>query len=234
MKHNGNNCEHIQSHIDDYLDGDCSADQTLEIETHIEQCVHCQSVLAEEKSFRDMLRGLPVPPPTEGFVDRALKTAETQQQLELNASTRSKRHGFVWGFSSAMAAGFALWMVVSLFPSSELSQMQESEIHIALHETHQLRLAFNAKSDVKNATISIELPENVVLDGYPGEGSLAWQTDLAKGDNTLTLPIRAEQLNHGVLVAKVKYSDQIKTIKVNLRVTKPGMSNLWLAPDTNA
>ena len=227
-------CELTHQHIQDYLDGDCNADINEMIESHVTTCVDCNDLLTEEKELRDLLRGIPVPPPSEGFVDRAFLTLEAQHRIPAEKSIDNKRHGFIWGFASAMAAGFALWMVVSLFPVSELPNAPSGQIQIALHETHKLRLAFHANSDVKNATISISLPENVALDGYPGETSLAWQTDLTKGDNTLTLPIRAEHANDGVLVAKVEHNGQVKTITVNLNVTKPGMSNLVLTPKVNA
>jgi len=91
------------------------------------------------------------------------------------------------------------------------------ELSIALNEQRDIKLAFYSGQALKGARITIRVPDNVALVGYPGRRELSWETNLAKGDNTLRLPVLATQIARGELVANIQYGGQTKTLKVELR-----------------
>jgi len=173
-----------------------------------------------------------------------------------------RRQGFYWGFSSAAAVALMMWGVSAMIMTSPetnhaSAQMASANtastirssvalggkseapvLRVALHKTKQVKLAFKAQRAVDNARISISLPENVTLEGYPGKRTIEWETQLAAGDNVLSLPILADQpITAGesdYLVAKVSHQGGENTLSVRLQVIKPGMSRNGADSGTNA
>lgn len=225
------NCTDFNKVFDDYRDGEVDAATQAECDAHRAGCAACQAQFAADEAMRAGLRAMPVIGPTEGFVDRALHNA-----VQRNVG-HHHRHGFMVGFGSAAVAALALWVVVGWFPGelpvdgsggntvashsgspagSEPSAAMP-ELSIALNERRDIKLAFYSGQALKGARITIRIPDNVALVGYPGRRELSWETNLAKGDNTLRLPVMATQIARGELVANIQYGGQTKTLKVELR-----------------
>jgi len=164
-----------------------------------------------------------------------------------------RRQGFYWGFSSAAAVAIMMWGISAMMMTSPqvnqrsaqvasvdgFSQVQDTAMQgkfvdapifrVALHQTKKVKLAFNAQKAVEKARISISLPSNFSLEGYPGKRTIEWETQLAAGDNILSLPILAEQVvasgESDYLVARVSHNGGENKLSVRLQVIKPGMSN---------
>lgn len=220
------NCQDAQHYIYDYLDRDLSASAHAEMDVHLSGCDICREAINEEQSLRALLTGLPVEPASEGFIERALQIAQ-EVAAPSQVIHSQHRRGFILGFSSAAVAGLVLWLVVGLLPiENKVEQDGLQHVQIVLHETHNLKLAFYSKQARIGATISIDLPTNVELVGFPDKRNLVWAANLTEGDNVLTLPIKALAINSGELVAKIEYGKQAKTLKVRLQTTKPNMTQL--------
>ncbi|MFV2058274.1 MAG: zf-HC2 domain-containing protein [Thiohalomonadales bacterium] len=220
------NCIETQQKLQEWMDDLISPQTTAAIQTHLHDCAPCQTLYDEEQALRNALRSMPIEPARAGFDQRVIRRAQQH-----SVAQQHKRQGFLQGMGVAVAASVTLFLLITLFPgldSNDQTTVAKNEsddgLRIALHETHNLKLAFYANKNMKNATVSITLPENVALVGYPGERVLSWQVNLAKGDNTLSLPIKALKLDVGVLVARIEHETQSKMLKVKLRITQPGMS----------
>jgi len=213
-------CNQLNTHLDDYIDHSLDEKVDQAISVHVSQCSACQSVIAKEQELRDMLRQLPVPQPSAGFAERAMRIA-----VERN-SHHHHRAGFIKGFGAAIAAGLMLWIVIGVLPVSRQMTAPDPghQISIALYGTQNVKLAFHAVSELKDAKITIQLPDNLALTGYEGRRELVWHTHLKQGDNILTLPIRAEAIAKGRIRAKVEHDNQIKTIEIAVDVKEGGMT----------
>ncbi len=219
-------CNERHDMMDDYLDGELPQRQREAFERHLNDCAGCQQRLSREQVLRADLKAMPVPAPSAGFAERVLR-----QAVESNVSHPNHRHGFVTGFGSALVAGLALWVVVGLFPDPQgvapegAGPLQMVSIALnALNEEQDVTLVFNAERIVLGARISIELPDNVIIAGYPGRKRLEWSTDLAKGSNLLRLPVIATRADAGQLVAHIEYGNKVTTLKIQLDVRKPGLT----------
>ncbi|KPJ94797.1 MAG: hypothetical protein AMJ53_04535 [Gammaproteobacteria bacterium SG8_11] len=223
-------CREAKSIIDDYLDGELPSIQAELFSAHCDQCTDCANALATtqktRQQIRQFLKSAEIPPPSEGFVDRALRRA-TQQTDSTHHD--SHRQGFIKGFGSAIAAGLALWAVLSLFPQQETqtqtpvpsvaqNQLDENAINISLHEATSIKLAFHAAQAVEGATITISLSDNLELVGYQNRQTLEWKTNLVAGDNVLTLPIKALKAQQGKIIAQVSHNNLMKSIELKLDV----------------
>ena len=222
-------CNELNKMMDDYLDGELPQAQREAFERHLNDCAGCRSQLSQEQAFRAELKAMPVPAPSADFAERVLR-----QAVERNVG-HHHRHGFVTGFGSALVAGLALWVVVGLFPVQQGVVPDGKEplqtVSIALNETQDVKLVFNAAHEVRGAKITIELPENVMIAGYPGRNRLEWQTDLAKGSNLLRLPVIASQAEAGQLVAHIEHDNKVTTLKLRIEVQKPGLRGDVQLPD---
>jgi hypothetical protein len=246
-------CQEAQQLIQDYLDQQCpdpqiSPDYFEPLTLHLNQCAECAKTLEQERQFRQRLNQLninaPVPLPSNGFVDKALRTAVAKNNAGQRDSHRRDPHrrdphrqGFIKGFGSALAAGLALWAAVSLFPmdkkplSHTAAQSGNDIISVSLNEATNVKLAFHSLKDMPGATITIDLTDNLELVGYQSRQTLEWKTDLVAGDNILTLPIKALKPNQGKIIAKVSHNNLHKSIELILDVKndtdtdKPGISD---------
>jgi len=226
-------CTDFKNLVDDYSTNELSEEQKASSEVHLSSCGDCAALLASRNQLLDSLKAMPVVGPSEGFEGRALRTAINQ------GSHDQHRRGFVVGFGSAAVAALALWVVVGVtpFPVSESNKSEElakiaknveekdiPEFAIALNEQRDIKLAFYSAEELKGAQITLQVPENVAVVGFPGQRELAWKTNLAKGNNMLRLPVIATGANGGQLIAQIEYMGKVKRLKVNLAVAKAGVS----------
>ncbi len=234
------NCTDLQNQIDDYCNGALSSELKADCEAHLASCSECSSAVDDLNHLLASLKAMPVAGPSEGFAERALHVA-----MEQGAGSQGidhHRRGFAVGFGSAAVAALALWVVVGVFPqqtpqpipgskdSVELAKLGADveanipEFSIALNEQRDIKLAFYSSEELKGAQITVQMPENVALVGFPGQRELAWKTNLAKGDNLLRLPVVATGATGGQLVAHIEYMGKVKTLKVNFAVSDSGLS----------
>lgn len=218
-------CNALHGLMDDYLDNELSPVQRVSFERHLNECTGCQQWLSRERLLRADLKAMPVPAPSADFAERVLR-----QSVEGNVS-HHHRHGFVTGFGSALVAGLALWIVVGFFPVQQqvapekTGPLQTVSITLdALNKTQDVALVFNAGRAVLGARVSIELPDNITIAGYPGRKRLEWSTDLAKGSNLLRLPVIASQVDVGQLIAHIEHDNKVTTLRIQLDVRKPGLT----------
>lgn len=108
--------------------------------------------------------------------------------------------------------------------STPAKDARQPVLSIALNQQQDIKLAFYSGEPLKGAKITIRLPENVALVGYPGRRQLSWTTDLKKGDNLLRLPVIATQIARGELTADIEYGSQLKTLTLGLETSASNTS----------
>jgi len=243
------NCTEFNTYIDDALDAQMgnlqdgqSAEQQSQFDAHRATCADCQAVYATEMRRLEAMRSMSVPAPSADFADRIIKKAISENLPH----QQHHRQGFMLGFGSAAAAALAVWVVVGMFPNElpdtvpaqtvasvdttvtqgSAKQQPAPVLSIALNERQSIKLAFFSGKPLQGARITIRLPENVALVGYPGRRELSWKTNLKEGDNLLSLPVIATQVAQGELVADIEYQGQVKTLKLNLETGAAGTSSV--------
>jgi len=243
------NCTDFQNLIDDYSRANLSPEVMAGAEAHLASCSECTKSIDEHNNLMASLKAMPVVGPSEGFAERVLRVAvrhgkdHEEDQPMIHGSVEQNVHhhhhhrrGFMVGFGSAAAAALALWVVVGVFPQQtplqtgvpRLASVESTveanvpEFSIALNEQRDIKLAFFSSEDLKGATITLQMPEAIALVGYEGQRKLVWKTNLARGDNTLRLPIIATSVatsaSAGQLVAHIEYKGKVRTLKVNLAI----------------
>jgi len=220
------NCTDINTQLDDYLDNQLDTSLRQAFEAHVAQCDHCQRQLARAQQILAELKQQPVPATSEHFRQRLFATLRRRH-------SKPQATIFAAGFASAIAASFMLWFTSSLlFTSPELPQTPA--ISIAMHEIQTVRLMIDAESDINQAELSISLSDNMRIDGYPQSTQLSWQTDLSRGQNMLSLPLKAIDPGEGELIARVTYGGTIRVFRLAIKAGDDGVLNYQLQPIKSA
>lgn len=215
-------CTDIQKYLDDYLDDEMSLGEQKVVESHLEQCASCQQEIEDYRSLRQALHSLPVEQASPDFEENVF--AEVRKHY----GSHSGRHfdkRFVAGFGTAMVASLALWFTSTLYSPQFDEQNPQSGaqvVTLALHQTRTVKLVFEAPTDLAEVTLTLDLPENVELEGYSGEKQLVWQTNLNKGQNILALPVMAIGDGQGELLAQLNYGDKTQQFRVVLKTASDG------------
>ncbi len=208
------NCERLLTELDSYLDGDLSAEQRGQLEAHLAECEACRALVAEAQTVQEALREIPVPPMRPGFAGQAIKRATEHHSHH--------RRGFIAGFSSALAAS----VLLALFIGKILPNMGSSPdsgvtppVVISLQQPQTVNLVFDVATAMENATLSIELPDNVEVIGFPGQQVITWKTNLQPGRNILPLPLKGIMHSSSALVASIELEGRKKSIRIPIKVS---------------
>jgi len=215
-------CTDIQKYLDDYLDDAMSLGEQKAVESHIEQCATCQQALEEYRNVRQALRSLPVEDASPDFEAKVF--AEVRNHY---GAHNGKHFGnrFVAGFATAMVASLALWFTSTVYSPQFDDTMPQSGpqvVNLAMNQARTVKLMFDAPTDLAGVTLTVELPENIELEGYTGQKQLVWQTNLNKGQNILALPVIAIGNGQGELVAQLNYGDKTQRFRIVLKTASDG------------
>lgn len=204
------NCIDVTRLLDDWLDGELSAEASSAVETHATACPACRTRLARERALLDRLRRLPAPEPDDALFERAIATA----------IGRDHQHRRRWwlGIGGALAASLVLVIGLNVQPHApELPAIPG--LSIMLHEEREITLVVESSGGLDSATFTVVLPPGIELAGHPGQSEISWEGRLEPGKNLLVLPIRAEAGNGGNVVTHIRHTDREKTFTVRMDIS---------------
>mgnify|MGYP000715320905 CR=1 FL=1 len=118
----------------------------------------------------------------------------------------------------AIAASLVIAITSFVLP---LARQQGPELEsqtLALHQVTRVALALDSREELMGATITLRLPDNVELKGFPGQRMISWKTNIDRGTNLLALPVKGIIAKNGLLVARLEYGNKSKEYKVELTV----------------
>jgi len=215
-------CEHINQAIDDFLEQNLNRQDLVDFKNHVSECQACADKLELSRVLAAGLRQLPVAQPSAGFRQRVFAQVRSQYKTEHRQGYGYTR--FAAGFASALVVSLAIWFVTNLYVPDTLVD-QPQMISVAMHQTQNVRLSFDAQRNFQQVQLSIDLPANIELDGFPGQKTLSWQTSLVKGQNILTLPVFATAYGQGELQAQLRYGDKLETFRILLKANADGVQH---------
>lgn len=213
-------------HINDYLEEMLPHLQKQAFEQHLSECKTCSDRVNDMRNILTGLNRMPITETTADFEDRVFREVRKQHQQQSS-------NLFVAGFVTATAASMALWFLSTLFIVQQQSLPIPDTFTVAMNNTQNIRLLFDAPENINQVTLSIDIPDNFELSGHPGRSQLSWNTSLIKGQNVLTLPVMAVIQGQGELVAQLSYGDKVKTFRITLKTTDDGVMNYKVLPVTS-
>lgn len=109
------NCKSAQTYLSAYLDGELSGQESLQMRDHLSHCRECQAEELQLRTLKQMLRGLPLYEPTEGFEDRLVSQV-------MRTSERKRRFTLSFGPSLRFAGGLAAVAIIAGFGLVKLTE----------------------------------------------------------------------------------------------------------------
>ena len=209
-------CETTTHYLNDFLDGGLDEDKYQEIQSHIHMCEVCRELVEREQNLRAALRDLPSPELPPDFVSSTLAKARQRHERQ------TRRWGVLGG---AIAAGFALFVVASLFVTTPTNQTAAvSKVMLEKGQVREIRLVFNSKTNLDGATFVVQLPGNVALQGFPHQQSVSWKGRLKQGKNLLVLPVMATGPVEGDLITWIKHAENKKAFHLAIQMDEGDLS----------
>jgi hypothetical protein len=200
------NCEDTLLQLDEFCRDELSAEATLALQTHVDQCSLCHKVIVEHREYLQRMVNFEAPSPAPG--------------------TNARQSSFMQGFAAASVMAMALFggfMVLQGGGEQNLDPMLAEWIQP--WEAQEVTVVINVPVDLPGAQLALQMPAELRLQGYSELDRLSWQVDLKKGANTLTLPITVQpgtDLTQPIFIsAEVGYQNQYKGFQLPVELKTP-------------
>jgi anti-sigma factor RsiW len=210
------NCTLITAQLDDYLDGDLTPAQVLELDRHVGACASCQQVVDEQRALQSRLKdyaAATMPKPDADFYDRAIARAT------LCGNKRQRNRWVMTGFGGALAAALAIFMIGGMFFSTpEVDDAAVPGVTMALEEAKTLNLVFSSAVALADATMTVMLPQGIEIEGFAGQQEITWMTSLKEGRNVLPLTLIATSSQGGEILATLRHEDDDRSFRLQVTI----------------
>ncbi len=143
---------------------------------HLDGCELCRLWLEDRRLIQAL--ATPVPEPSPGFEDRAIRRA-------VSASPRRLRQP-----AAAAAAVLALAASLAAWLAGHGPDRPGAADPVLAVAPRVINVVIDTKDHRQDALLTIELAEDLELEGYAGQHLIEWRADLAKGRHLLALPVR--------------------------------------------
>lgn len=204
-------CQQATQYFDEELDGTLSEPLQYGLHQHLKHCTACQQRCESGNRLHAALKDWQVPPPSAGFKDRVLHVA-----VERNRPWPKSATLVGLAMAASLVIGIGLGLVLAPVGSGPQSAVQT--VAMTVDQPQNVTLAFDSAQALTGVTLTVNLPANVELVGYPGQRSLSWRTDLKAGKNQLTLPLIAHKGAGGALAASLTHGQRHKEFSLYLAV----------------
>ena len=129
------NCDKVKELLWAYLENKTTAEETAEIETHLEDCAACREELAQQKEIKNALASLPDEELPEGYHTELMQKLQAERKVV--PFPAKKKHG--WKQMSMIAAAVLVVVVAGGTRGMlEMRQNQNEEIEQILFENTAL------------------------------------------------------------------------------------------------
>lgn len=208
-------CNELNDQLDDYIDHRLSDNAQAAFEAHMESCSACCAKVARALALQNTLRSLETPAMPQDLPERLFRRVaeedETRRAAERGPGTWVNRL-LKPGLAAAVMLGLLLgWGLFS--PGPERAGSTEWVV-LDLDDVREVQFAVNARDALEGVQLTLLIPDNAELVGYPDQRELTWVTDLRQGANLLSLPLRGARTGQGQVVVVIDSPSGRQTQKV--------------------
>jgi hypothetical protein len=176
---------------------------------HIATCELCRHFY-EDVLLGHAIANMPTPEPVEGFSGKAISNA-----VRHNRAKRRKTFISMSAAAAIIVFGVVLTWNTTEFPGFKGTEMQSAAV-MGVEAEKTIRLMIETSQDRRDATLTIELAENLTLKSHPSEARVEWQTDLVKGKNLLELPLLLKDEADGYINVRYRYNGTEKEVYIHI------------------
>ncbi len=208
------NCPDIRQRIRDAMQQDRPMGHDETVFQHLHHCELCRSAY-NDAMLVQALREMPVPELPDDFAARAIRSA-----------VRKNRVQRIRSFISISAAALLIIVAGGVFLRGypdffrHPAPLSDNGIVTANGIEQTVRVMIEAMESRQNATLAIDLGDNIALKNFPGYRQLTWQTDLTRGRNLLELPLVLQDDADGYVDIRYRYNGKEQAVRIPVRAAK--------------
>lgn len=177
---------------------------------HIDECELCHNWY-EGWQLKQAIKYLPVPEPRTEFADEAIHQAVAQASNQRRPFQR-------WGIVAAVMIAITLGVVFQSARVVQESVDQSANMQTVDASSEQtVKVVINAVKERPGASLTIDLAENLELKGFPDRKQIAWQADIKKGRNLLSLPVLIKQGQRSTIHLSYRYNGSEKALEIPVK-----------------
>lgn len=209
------NCEQIEMQLDDFLDEVLDQATADHLEAHLLLCADCAGKVARAKYIHGAIRNMPVPALSRDSRQRLLE----QIKAGSPASRKTDWRAFFQGASAAalmLGLGLVFWQQQTSDLANPTGPMTASQQYPPV-DAQTVQLVFDSGRALHGVTLTLELPDGVEAQEFPGLQQISWQVDIDAGANVLSLPLYVSAQEQRELVAHIEHGSSRKTFRVPIQ-----------------
>lgn len=219
-------CKKIMTLRDELLDGTLPAAETTAIDRHVASCPRCSDILRRDAELVAALRSIPAPAPSPDLGARALAAARKAH------GNQQRRHHSRW-IGAALAACLAVWVMIGLPGKTVMGPDPAGPglamVALKLHEEKTVTVVVNAPQDLIDADVTIHLPKQLEMSGFPQSSEIKWTTTLRKGKNLLRLPLTARGTGNAEVVTRIDHHNRSKVLRLEMQIEETPPTGAFFA-----
>jgi hypothetical protein len=226
------NCKHFRSQWSRYWFKELEPEEYFRLQRHLSSCPRCRTYDQQMQAVVGCLKGLSGATAADDLKSERIEQMFEQAYRRYHTAART-RHALAATLLAGFIGGAVFWAAISQLRDEPAYPVisHTQTIFLPVAGVKNISLAIDSDRAVSAVTFTIELPEGVELDGYPGQSRLSWQGQLQAGLNRLTLPlITHPQMREGVLKARIEYEGGGRVLELPLQPLKGSAAlntNTW-------
>lgn len=169
------------------------------VDTRLEQRIADSDSSRETNALTAMLRELRAPPANPDFARRALRSAT-------RPGRRSSRN-LIYRTLAATLAFFALLVIASTLIDDRGVDARPAVVAVG-NEVRTIKIAIESEQAIEDIEMTIELTDNLALEGFPDRRTIRWNARLERGINVISLPVSAIGGGDGEIVTRIGRQQQ--------------------------
>jgi len=207
-------CQAAKNLMQEAVNGKLNGADTGLITAHLHECAACREDYRQTSNMLEMLRDISVPPPSAGFADRALSNA-----ARLHPARAGSRNNYVTGGIAASLV--AVFLMISVMTGPGPGQ-PNADIVLIDGQVKTIRVAIESSRVIDNIEVTIDVSDNLEIEGYGNQQEISWTTRLERGVNLIALPVTAIAAGDGEIVARVGLDGAEKVFRIRTRYQAAG------------
>lgn len=209
-------CDNALAILDEHLDRQLNDADEVRLHRHLASCERCCGELGRRQQLREALREWPTPEPDQQALELLLENTRQAMPGQPHSDQQSPLRTMLMAASVLLVVAAGGFWFQMFTPSTGDSRL----IHVLLDTdtTEFVRVAVDSRQEMEGVTLTVKLPPNVRISGYPDDETFSWETALGAGSNLLTLPLHASAPGEGELLMTVQPpSGQPRTLRVRVQ-----------------
>lgn len=199
-------CRTVKILLQELIDGNLAGADTGLIKTHLQECAACREDHRQTLNMIEMLKEIPVLPASAGFTERALSNA-----VRSRPATAGSRFKYLGG--GIAASLLAVFLMVSTMAGLG-PERSAADVVLIDGQVKTIRVAIESARVIDEIEMTIDVSENLEIEGYRGQQAISWTTRLEPGVNLITLPVTAIAAGDGEIVARVGLGKSEKIYRI--------------------